>query len=263
MSSESVKTEDMRTASRIVSAGCKYNMEDNMKVTYLGHSGFFVETQQAYYLFDYIRGQVPEPEGGKPLYVFASHSHGDHFSEKIFRPEEVPTAERYILSYDIIKKYRKGKVQWATDYQDKICRAQPGQAITLPRCRVTSLKSTDIGAAYLIEEDDCRIYHAGDLNWWYWEGEALAWNHNMEINYKREIDRLKGMEMDVAFVPLDPRLESGYWYGLDYFLQNVPAKHVFPMHFWKDYSVIDRYLKEHGGEGQIHKIEREGQSYEI
>lgn len=234
-----------------------------MKVTYLGHSGFQVETARACYLFDYIRGRMPELPQEKPLYVFASHSHGDHFSQKIFQPEQMPSVDRYILSYDIVKKYRKGKVQWASDYHDRISRAQPGQVITLPRCRVIPLKSTDMGVAYLVEEEDCRIYHAGDLNWWHWEGEALAWNRNMEINYKREIDRLKGMEIDAAFVPLDPRLENGYWYGMDYFLKTVSVKHVFPMHFWKDYGVIDRYLKEHGGQEQICKIEREGQSYEI
>ncbi|MCQ4837997.1 hypothetical protein NE556_22750, partial [[Clostridium] symbiosum] len=27
------------------------------------------------------------------------------------------------------------------------------------------------------------IYHAGDLNNWWWEGEDKAWNHNMAANY--------------------------------------------------------------------------------
>lgn len=234
-----------------------------MKVTYLGHSGFLVETQKAYYLFDYIRGQVPEPSGGKPLYIFVSHSHGDHFSRKIFQSRKVPQADGYILSYDIRKKYRRGNVEWIEDNGEKIFWAEPGKAVRLPQCRVLPLKSTDLGVAYLVEEEGLRIYHAGDLNWWHWEGETPAWNRNMEVNYKREIDRLKGRKVDLAFVPLDPRMEGAYWYGMDYFLKNVPAAAVFPMHFWEDYGVIDRYVREHGGQDQIQKIEREGQEYEI
>lgn len=234
-----------------------------MKVTYLGHSGFLVETQQAYYLFDYIRGQVPEPSGGKPLYIFVSHSHSDHFSRKIFQSRKIPRADGYVLSYDIRKKYRRGNVGWMEEYNDKIFWAEPGKAVRLPQCRVLPLKSTDLGVAYLVEEQGLRIYHAGDLNWWHWEGETLAWNRNMEVNYKREIDRLKGRKIDLAFVPLDPRLEGAYWYGMDYFLKNVPATAVFPMHFWEDYEVIGRYVREHGGQQQIQKIEREGQEYEI
>lgn len=234
-----------------------------MKVKYLGHSGFFVQTEKACYLFDYIRGELPLLSVEKPLYVFASHSHEDHFSQTVFSPDHVPEAARYILSNDIKKKYRKSNVSWLSEYQEKILWAQPGKPFELPDCQVIPLKSTDLGVAYLVEEEELRIYHAGDLNWWHWEGEDPAWNRNMEVSYKREIDRLKGQPVDLAFVPLDPRLDAAYWKGMDYFLQTVSVKTVFPMHFWKDYGVIDRYLREHGGQGQLQTIETEGQEYEI
>ena len=50
-----------------------------MEITYLGHSGFLVETSAAYLLFDYIRGNLPEFDKAKRLYVFASHAHSDHW----------------------------------------------------------------------------------------------------------------------------------------------------------------------------------------
>lgn len=234
-----------------------------MKVTYLGHSGFLTETERACYLFDYIRGTIPNLPDGKPLYIFASHFHKDHFSPQIFQPSLGKDAVRYILSYDIRRKYRNCDELWMREYQDKICWARPGQTVVLPDCLVTPIKSTDVGVAYLAEEKDYRLFHAGDLNWWHWEGESLAWNRNMEVNFKREIDRLKNVSIDLAFMPLDPRQEGAYWYGMEYFLRTVPVKTVFPMHFWEDYSVIDRYLAEHGGRKQIQKIEREGQEYEI
>ena len=53
-----------------------------MKVTFIKHSSYFVELHSCCLLFDYTEGAVPETE--KPLYVFASHSHGDHFSPAVF-----------------------------------------------------------------------------------------------------------------------------------------------------------------------------------
>ena len=55
-----------------------------MIITYLGHSGFLVETETAYFLFDYIRGTLPEFSEKKKLYVFASHAHKDHWNPEIF-----------------------------------------------------------------------------------------------------------------------------------------------------------------------------------
>ncbi len=47
------------------------------KVTYIFHSGFFVEWEDCCFLFDYYKGELPQPKE-KPLIVFSSHSHGDH-----------------------------------------------------------------------------------------------------------------------------------------------------------------------------------------
>ena len=54
-----------------------------MKVTFLYHSSYFVEMDTCCLLFDYYQGDIPQVD--KPLYVFASHSHGDHFSPVIFQ----------------------------------------------------------------------------------------------------------------------------------------------------------------------------------
>ena len=55
-----------------------------MKVTYTHHSSFMAELEHAALLFDYFEGEIPAVEGDKPLFVFASHRHGDHFSRAIF-----------------------------------------------------------------------------------------------------------------------------------------------------------------------------------
>ena len=56
-----------------------------MKITYIGHSGFFVEMEDACFLFDYYKGTIPETDGNKKMYVFVSHRHHDHYNEEIFR----------------------------------------------------------------------------------------------------------------------------------------------------------------------------------
>ena len=48
-------------------------MEKKFKVTYLYHSGFLVETERSYMLFDYWKGEIPFMEYKKELYIFASH----------------------------------------------------------------------------------------------------------------------------------------------------------------------------------------------
>ena len=239
-----------------------------MHITYMGHSGFLVETASAYYLFDYIRGTLPDFSSEKPLYVLASHSHEDHFSPLIFESTLASKATQYLLSSDIQKKYKRRPPEWLTKHADSIKWVSRGSSFILKNAAGRALVSTDIGVAFAIRENDgTSFYHAGDLNWWHWEGESKAWNRNMESNYKHEIDKLHGETFDAAFVPLDPRLESAYYYGLDYFMKQVHADHIFPMHFWEDYSVISRYLREHPIPDDqntiIHLIKQEDESYEI
>ena len=54
-----------------------------MKVTFILHSGYFVELESCCLLFDYWKGDIPQSD--KPLYVFASHHHEDHFSPEVFK----------------------------------------------------------------------------------------------------------------------------------------------------------------------------------
>ena len=61
-----------------------------MNVTYIYHSSFLVETMSGYLLFDYFKGDLPELSPYKPLYVFVSHGHGDHFSASIFTIVDFP-----------------------------------------------------------------------------------------------------------------------------------------------------------------------------
>ena len=226
-----------------------------MKVTYLSHSGFTVEDETAVYVFDYYKGKLPETEGEKPMYVFASHRHKDHFNPEIFEWEKDRPNIQYILSDDI-----------EADPSPNRLFLPPEKKVKIGQIKVETLRSTDEGVAFLVTTKDKRIYHAGDLNWWHWKEESIDYNRNMRKNYQKEIKKLSRKKIDLAFVVLDPRQGGAACSGIDYFMRNVKAGHVFPMHMWKDYGLTDRLLTSEisaGYRNRIHRIWEEGQMVEI
>lgn len=220
-----------------------------MKVTYLKHSGFMVESRNYIYLFDYIGGNIDKAiKSDKKIYVMVSHIHDDHFSKIIFDIATKHDNVTYILSYDVVKKIKKNAILSKMTEQLNIIRVQAHEKYKIDDIVVETLKSTDEGVAFIVSEKDGTIYHAGDLNWWHWDGEPKSWNRNMEVNFKREIDSMRGRKIDIAFVPLDPRQEEAYYMGMDYFIKNVGANEIYPMHFWGEPRIIDRYKSEYGWE---------------
>ncbi|MDL2302420.1 MBL fold metallo-hydrolase [Lachnospiraceae bacterium OttesenSCG-928-D06] len=220
-------------------------MEGRVKVTYIEHSGFLVETKSKYLLFDYYKGNIPQMEVNKPLYVFASHVHGDHFVTKIFDFLESNQKVHYLLSYDIkMKPGNMTKWKLSQEALTYITSIKACETYLIDDIKVESLKSTDAGVAFLIRTDGMTIYHAGDLNWWYWEEESKEWKNNMEANFKREINKMKDRTIDIAFMLLDSRQEEYNYLGMEYLLQKADVKYIFPMHMWGDYSGIQRFKEE-------------------
>lgn len=242
-----------------------------MKITYISHSGFLVETEKENYLFDYYKGEIPEMAPEKPLFVFASHRHADHFNPEIFGLTQKYQAVTFVLSYDIkIKPYNLEKWHVDEETAGKIVTVRANEVYEIGDFRLHTLKSTDEGVAFFLKTPSATIYHAGDLHWWYWEEEDKSFNNNMTASFKREIEKLtalsKNAPIDVAFVPLDPRQEADYYLGLDYLLQKIKVNYVFPMHFWGDFSVMDRFIEEGHGSGKadrIVKIGKDGESFTI
>ena len=111
--------------------------------------------------------------------------------------------------------------------------------------QVETLLSNDSGVAFIVRSDEGTIYHSGDLNDWYWEGEPEEDNLELRTIYHAEIGKIRGRHFDLAFVPLDPRLEMHYADGLLYFLENVDCDTVYPIHYWGDPSVIQRFITEY------------------
>ena len=236
-----------------------------MKVTYLKHSGFMVESRNYIYLFDYIGGNIDKAiKSDKKIYVMVSHVHDDHFSKIIFDIATKHNNVTYVLSYDVVKKIKKNAVLSKMVEQLNIIRVQAHEKYKIDDIVVETLKSTDEGVAFIVSEKDGTIYHAGDLNWWHWEGEPDEYNKNMRRSYQSEINKLCGEKIDAAFVPVDPRLGEQYCLGIDCFMKRTETKRVFPMHFWGNYDVCSRLMLEEctkDYQDKIVKIEREGQTF--
>ena len=60
----------------------------------------------------------------------------------------------------------------------------------------------------------------------------------MKERYFRELQSIKGMHLDVAFLPVDPRLKERALKGARAFLQYASCDLLVPMHFWKDTAVF-------------------------
>lgn len=209
-----------------------------MKVTYLNHSGVLVEFKDHYCIFDYYRGELPLLNKKKDVIVFCSHSHNDHYNPFIFDLLD-KKGMRYqaILANDISDENRLSKIKHSFVEPDKCYQFDGG-------IQVETLLSNDSGVAFIVSSDEGTIYHSGDLNDWYWEGEPEEDNLELRTIYHAEIGKIKGRHFDIAFVPLDPRLEAHYADGLLYFLENVDCDAIYPIHYWGDPSVIQRFITE-------------------
>ena len=220
-----------------------------MKVTHLYHSGCLVELDDHILLFDYYQGEL-NLDPNKPLYVFASHSHQDHFTESVFDIRHPYIT--YIFSSSVPKTF-------PALYLDA------NQTYKMHDMTIKTLLSTDEGCAFIVEVEGKTIYHAGDLNWWHWEGEPEESNEYQKETYQQQINLIH-QPVDVAFVVVDKRQEKDYTLGLSYFLKNVECRYVFPIHYFGEYSISDELEKEeldNPYQAQIISVKHPQQEWEI
>ena len=215
-----------------------------MKVTYIYHSCFLIETEKCYYLFDYFKGSLPQMDVGKPILVLASHKHKDHYCPAVFSIlKELGMQKIYaVLSKDIPSKTTP------EDIPCMIVSACESYELPLGQKLVT-YRSTDKGVAFLIQDGDEIFYHAGDLNDWVWEEETDSYNRQMTGSYRKQIDllseELHGRPLTAAFVVLDPRQEKDYGRGMLYFLKRIQGNCIYPMHYWEKPQIIERFIQEY------------------
>lgn len=171
-----------------------------MYIRYIDHSGFLIESRNAYFLFDLVKGELPLMARDRKLFVFVSHRHPDHFSKRIFG-----------LGADGIFIDNK-----AGDHID-----------CFPYFKASCHPSTDEGVCFLLEIEEKRIYFAGDNADWFWDGDEQ--DIVLRRRHSQILERIG--KVDLAFVPIDPRLPDMFSTLEEVERLLMPDK-VVPMHMW-------------------------------
>lgn len=223
-----------------------------VKVWFLHHSSFAVQIEKCFLIFDYYNNQplpglsglvggVVDPVAlkGMDVYVFSSHRHHDHYDPLVLKWREQIPGITYIFSSDVPAKI-------ASD----IHFLHPNMDTRIKDLHIRTLRSNDEGIAFHVEVEGVNLFHSGDLNWWRWEGESDEWIAGMEKTYFDEMAQLKHLPVDIAFIPVDPRLEKNYALSVDYYAKKIhPESIIFPMHFneswhYGDWLQRDGYVEE-------------------
>ena len=250
-----------------------------MKLTYIYHSGFVVETEGCILVFDFWKdpaGVMPGVlESDKPLYVFSSHFHEDHFDRSILGWKEKKRDITYILSKDILKHYRARR-ESADVWLAKGGRWEDGNV------RVWATGSTDSGVSWIVETDGRRLFHAGDLNNWYARfltedfqgGLVHSPDFGIDVDPVREekfyLGELKDIRkitdsFDIVFFPVDSRTGNGYTRGARQFIGRFRTGLLVPMHFTSGGFESAWRMKEYADAAGVGfwSIGREGETLDI
>ena len=198
-----------------------------MKIEYIFNSGFTLETKNHFLVFDYYKGELNLSD--KKTTVFVSHGHEDHYNTDIF---DFKGKINYVLSDDI-------KLD---NNLDNITFVKADSSVKIDDLDIKVFGSTDLGVSFLISVDGFDIFHAGDLNWWYWENDEPEEKEEMERDFKKEISKLKGSNIDLAFFPVDPRLDDAFSKGGEYFINELSPRNFIPMHFGDNFHATSDFI---------------------
>ncbi|GAB6098578.1 MBL fold metallo-hydrolase [Halanaerocella petrolearia] len=213
-------------------------------IYHLYHSGVAVETTNSFLVFDYYNDTPAKRErslsngvlDAKEFtsdnnFVFVTHNHHDHFNPTIF-DWETEREIKYLLSSDVQAKKKENRYK-----MDKY------QKLELEDILVETYGTTDQGLSFYTEIDGLNIFHAGDLNWWHWKKFSPQECKQEEKDFKEELARLEDKEIDIAFVPVDPRLEEYYYLAGEYFIETIEPKLLVPIHFADNYQITSDFAR--------------------
>ena len=216
-----------------------------MKIEYIFNSGFTLETENNFLIFDYYKGELNLSD--KKTTVFVTHGHADHYNKSIF---DLKGDINYVLSDDI-------KLD---NNLDNVTFVKPDSSLKVGDLDIKVFGSTDLGVSFLISVDGFDVFHAGDLNWWYWENDEDEERDSMEGDFKGEIAKLKGSNIDLAFFPVDPRLGDAFSKGGEFFINELSPKRFVPMHFGDNFNTTTAFIhRMKGSNTKIYEIKNVNQ----
>ena len=242
-----------------------------MRIQWLSHSGFLVEGRSASLVFD----RFQDPAGvldaffarrralaaPPPALFLVSHAHADHCSPAILDWAREPGVA-YVLEKDAARALLGGpegaesagaRARAAREAAaHEVVRVRPGERHALGAVSVETFGSTDEGVSFLVRLDGTTVFHAGDLNDWYWEEESTAEELAAdEAAFDRVVADVRAatgsdVPLGAALLPLDPRLGAHAMRGPTRFLVAVPARIFVPMHLPAGTGLPGAFAREAG-----------------
>lgn len=238
-------------------------MDKNNLAHFVYHSGVILEYEDRVLIVDYFKEEnefllenlIPE---NKDTYFLVTHSHYDHFHEEIFKYYEKYKERKtikFIFSFDIrdselYLKY-KDNVYLSSQFIDIY------REFCLDDMNIKAFGSTDKGVSFLINYKDTLVFHSGDLNYWHWKSFSKDEQEIEREDYLKEVYKLKdylsinNLSLDLAFIPLDPRLEEHSDLAIILFLENINTNYLMPIHLRDNLSVIESFINKHENLKQI------------
>lgn len=247
-----------------------------IKIWYLAHSAWLVETSTHVLLLDYGARPARPPRGrladgcldwdflpDKPLLALASHRHSDHYDPQVHDLVAARTAAagHFLLGLD------------AADPQPANLPAgtlvlRPDQAYWRPdlALEIRTAASTDQGIACLIRLPELTIYFGGDLAIW-------ADTPFYREQHARSLQRLAvaGWAVDLAFIPVstsDGYQEAQLLEGARETVRQLKPRWVLPMHahgyerFYKRFATWLR-LNEPAFQGTVLTAHKPGDQFTL
>ncbi|MCR5213695.1 MAG: MBL fold metallo-hydrolase [Eubacterium sp.] len=256
-----------------------------IRCLYGGQSCFLVETVNETFVFDWYRASMPSLRKDKPIYVFISHAHMDHFNRRIFNLVDDFDDVHFYMGMDIDNEekefFEKNFNRIFEKVDDNIEYFVGNEELDTDFGQVSTLKSTDLGVAFLVKTKDITLFHAGDLSLFSAVGSMKKFKRDildkdpkvdtssmpeevlqkiyenihdpsglhivqfMKERFLNYMSPLSGEKIDYAMIPMDPRFGSYGIYTSEKYLQAAKIKNFTPMHFWEQYDFVSEFVKLH------------------
>ena len=190
-------------------------LKGNAMITYLGHSGWAIQTKNHILIFDDITGERYfnlQQLTDANVIVFISHGHKDHYSNSVYNWRKQIKNIHYVSGNS------------DTDATDTLFMGGR-QEIQIGDVKITSIRATDTGVGFLVAVDDLYIFHAGDHADW---GGSTA-DFNGEIYYLAK----KVSDIDFMFMPIATgygEMRDSIYSGVVYAIDKLRPNIMFPMH---------------------------------
>ena len=200
-------------------------------------SSFMIETYSCTMIYDWYMPTIPPINKNKPLFIFISHMHMDHFNPGILK-----LAEDF---NDVGIFIGNGKSQFCDadrlfdEFEDVITdciSVFDGEQFLIEKgVEIRTLCSTDEGVAFIVEADGLTFFHAGDLARW----------RGTESLFERYCEPIRNMHIDFAMLPMDPRFGDMGVETVLYYLKIAQIACFSPMHLWDNYDYIGYFAEKY------------------